>query len=61
MNSGNNPDLDQDEQDRLEEERRDQELRDRQQQSIRDELGQMPGGGEFDPGGEGKDPVIINK
>lgn len=50
MNIGNNPDLEQEEQDR-----REQELRDQQQQAVQDEL-RAPGIGD-----EGKDPVIINK
>lgn len=53
MNNGNNPDLEQEEQ-----ERREQELREQQQRAaaLRDELGQLPGIGD-----EGKDPVIINR
>ena len=58
MNNGNNPDLEQEEQ-----ERREQELREQQERlATRGELHRPPGGGDFDPGmDDSKDPVIINR
>lgn len=53
MNNGNNPDLEQEEQDRREQELREQEER---AATVRDQLRQSPGIGD-----EGKDPVIINR
>jgi hypothetical protein len=51
MNNGNNPGLEQEEQ-----ERREQELREQQERAARDQLRQAPGTGD-----ESDSPVIINR